>query len=64
MYPKSNNMNRLIEFVFGVRKHGEPVEIINCVKVRETSFQEFEKWCTEFNVGCRTDRTKYSYITH
>jgi hypothetical protein len=57
-------MKMIIDFVFGVSKRGEPVQIVNCVKVRETTFQEFEKWCTEFNVGCRTDRTKYSYITH
>lgn len=55
-------MKRIIEVIFGVRKHGEPIQVVNCVKVREMNFQEFEKWCKEFNVGCLTDRTKYSFI--
>ncbi len=62
LYPKLNNMKRLIELVFGVRVNGEPVEIVNCIKVRETNFSEFEKWCREFNVGCRSDKSNYSFI--
>ena len=48
--------------IFGVRKNGEPVTIVNCIKVREMNFQEFEKWCREFNVGCRSDKSNYSFI--
>ena len=55
-------MTKLVEFLFGVRKHGEPVKIVNSVKVRDVKFQDFENWCREFNVGCRTDRTKFSFI--
>lgn len=55
-------MKRIIDFIFGVRKHGEPINIVNSVIIRDVDFSEFEKWCREFNVGCRTDRSKFSFI--
>jgi hypothetical protein len=55
-------MKKIIDFVFGVRKHGEPINVVNCIVTREMDFSEFEKWCKEFNVGCRSDRTKFSFI--
>jgi hypothetical protein len=55
-------MKMIIEFIFGVSKRGESTNIKNCVVIREVSFQDFEKWCKEFNVGCRTDRSKFSFI--
>ena len=55
-------MKRIIEMFFGVRKNGEPIKIVNCIVTREMDFSEFEKWCKEFNVGCRSDRTKFSFI--
>jgi hypothetical protein len=55
-------MKRIIELFFGVRKNGEPVSVMNCVVVRDVDFSEFEKWCKEFNVGCRTDRSKFTFI--
>jgi hypothetical protein len=55
-------MTKLIEFIFGVRKHGEPVKIVNSIKVREVNHSQFENWCREFNVGCLTDRRTPTFI--
>ena len=55
-------MKRIIEMFFWVRKNGEPINVVNCIVTREMDFSEFEKWCKEFNVGCRSDRTKFSFI--
>ena len=56
-------MKKIIKIIFGVRKDGEPNEIKKVNReVKELNFPEFEKWCKEFNVGCRTDKTKFSFI--
>jgi hypothetical protein len=56
-------MKKIIEVIFGIRKDGEPIEIKKVNReVKELNFPEFEKWCKEFNVGCRTDKTKFSFI--
>ena len=55
-------MTKLVEFLFGVRKHGEPVKIVSSVKVREVKFKDFENWCREYNVSCRSKRDEYSFI--
>lgn len=49
-------MKRLIEFIFGVRVEGEKLSPFRAPQVREIDFNDYQEWCKEFNVGCRTDR--------
>jgi hypothetical protein len=50
-------MKKVFEFLFGVRVEGEKLPTLKPLNVREMNFSEYQQWCTEFNVGCRTDRT-------